>query len=145
MPNLPRHIYLMQPCHAMPDFIFCCLKHLIAEEKYSDWAEGYIYSYHVLNYTIMNNLFFFTKYLIKDFEINVRSSDLISLIFFMRTTKILIRLQGAQVDLTVRWPPISDGIFSQVTAHKIMTFCSIRKRHLNNVLYLFIDFTIYNP
>ena len=92
----------------------------------------------------MNNLFL-TKYLIKDFEINVRSSDLISLIFFMRTSKILIRLQGAQVDLTIRWPPMSDGMFSQFTAHKIMTFCSIRKRHLNNVLYLFIDFTIYNP
>ena len=59
-PCQPDHatFYLIPPCHAMPDFIFMLTQTSvtdeIAEEKYNDWAEGYIYSYYVLKDTIVN-------------------------------------------------------------------------------------------
>ena len=62
-PNLPHHILSNATKPFMPEFTLCWLKHLmwIAEEKYSDWEEGYIYSYYVIKDTIMNKILYLIR------------------------------------------------------------------------------------
>ena len=43
-------------------------------------------------------------------------------IFFMRTTKTLIRLRGRAGDLSLRWAHMSEGTFSHFATHVLYIF-----------------------